>query len=389
MSNCITRATLAHLRLAAQGIRPTSTRPAPGPVDVVRSLTALQGQDFPGALWSIGLRAPGSTRADVEAAFNSGELVRSWPLRGTLHVSAAEDLGWILALTGDRMAKSMTTRHRQLDITTPDVGRAGELALGRLEQNGGRASRDDLFAVFERAGQKTAAQRGIHLLWLLCIEGTLVQGPMNTAAGNGNTQFFVNAREWIKNPRILTREQALAELALRYFRSHGPATVKDFQWWTKLTLKDINTGLAQLKNELVSLDCDGVQYWLAPETAEMLGGTAPQRVASGATAGSRSVLLLPGFDEYLLGYIDRSAALAPHHAPLTVPGNNGMFKATVVVDGQVSGTWRKAQGAAEKQRELAGVVLPELFAELGPARFKALEKSAKAYARWVGLSRPR
>ncbi|WP_207343255.1 winged helix DNA-binding domain-containing protein [Arthrobacter sp. E3] len=388
MSNSITPASLAHLRLAAQGILPTSTSPAPGPVDVVRSLTALQGQDFPGALWSIGLRAPGSTRAEVEAAFNRGELVRSWPLRGTLHVTAAEDLGWILALTSSRMAKSMTTRHRQLDITTPDLGKAGELALGLLEQNGGRASRDDLFAVFEQAGQKTAAQRGTHLLWLLCIEGTLVQGPMDKVAGNGNTQFFVNAREWIKNPRALTREQALAELALRYFRSHGPATVKDFQWWTKLTLKDINTALAQLKNQLVSLDCDGVQYWLAPETAEMLGGAGSQRTESGSLTGSRSVLLLPGFDEYLLGYTDRSAALASHHAPLTVPGNNGMFKATVVVDGQVSGTWCKAQGAAERQRELAGVVLPELFAELNPARFEAMEKAAKAYAGFLDATKP-
>ena len=131
----------------------------------------------------------------------------------------------------------------------------------------------------------------------------------------------------------------------------------------------------QVKDQLDTVDCAGITYWMAPETAELLSATVP---------GARSVFLIPGFDEYLLGYTDRRAALAPHHAPLTVPGGNGMFKATVVTGGQVAGTWRKAQGAAEKQREVAGVVLPDFFGELSPAQNKALEKSAKAYANFLG-----
>ncbi|MEO6530287.1 MAG: winged helix DNA-binding domain-containing protein [Specibacter sp.] len=374
MSVSVTPAVLARLRLAAQGILPASTSPSPGPVDVVRSLTALQGQDFPGALWSIGLRSPGSTRASVAAAFNSGALVRSWPMRGTLHVTPAEDLGWILSLTAGRMFKSMATRHRQLEITTPDVEKVREVAIVLLEQCGGQVTRDELFAALEKAGQGTKAQRGYHLLFLLCLQGALVQGPINSAAGNGNSQFFVSSEAWINSPRVLDRDRALAELALRYFKSHGPATVKDFQWWSKLTLKDIKTGLAQLGGQLLTVDCAGASYLLAPETAELLSGTVP---------GARSVLLLPGFDEFLLGYTDRSAALAPEHAPLTVPGNNGMFKATVLTGGKVAGTWRKAQGSAEKQREVAGVVLPELFGELTATQHRALEKSAQAYAKFL------
>ncbi|SEF00651.1 Winged helix DNA-binding domain-containing protein [Arthrobacter alpinus] len=366
-------ATLARLRLAAQGILPTSTSPTPGPVDVVRSMTALQGQDFPGALWSIGLRSPGSSRTGIEAAFNRGELVRSCPLRGTLHVTVAEDLGWILSLTAERMAKGQATRHRQLEITTPDVDQVRVIALSLLEGSGGRVTRDELTAAFEQAGQSTKAQRGYHFLFLLCLEGTLVQGPINSE-GNGNSQFYVSAREWIKNPRTLDRGGALAELALRYFRSHGPATVSDFQWWSKLTLADIRTGLDGAAGELETIECNGATYYLAPETAELTGGTVP---------GARSVLLLPGFDEYLLGYTDRSAALAPEHAPLTVPGNNGMFKATVVTGGKVAGTWRKAQTAAERERQRAGAVLPELFDGLTPNQDKALDKTAKAYARWL------
>ena len=233
-------------------------------------------------------------------------------------------------------------------------------------------SRDELFAAFEQAGQGTKAQRGYHLLFLLCLQGTLVQGPINTEAGNGNSQFFVSAEAWIKNPRTLEREQALAELALRYFRSHGPATIKDFQWWTKLTLKDINDGPGPGQ---------GPAGHSGVRRRQLLAGARKRRSCSAARfPGARSVLLLPGFDEYLLGYTDRSAALAPEHANLTVPGGNGVFKATVVAGGQVAGTWRKAQGAAEKQREVAGAVLPQLFGELSPAQHKALEKAAKAYA---------
>lgn len=376
MTPSATPAALARLRLAAQMILPTSTSPTPGPVDVVRSLTALQGQDFPGVLWSIGLRAPGSTRAAVEEAFNRGELVRSSPMRGTLHVTAAEDLGWILSLTRERMISSMTSRHRQLEITTPDLEQVRGLALELLEQSGGRVTREELFAAFEQAGQGTTAQRGYHFLFLLCLEGTLVQGPINT--GNGNGQYYASSREWIKNPRALDRQEALAELALRYFRSHGPATVKDFQWWSKLTLKDINAGLEQVKGQLETLECNGTEYYVAPETAELLGASG-----KAAIPGARSVLLLPGFDEYLLGYTDRSAALAPEHAPLTVPGNNGMFKATVVAGGRVAGTWRKAQGAAEKQRQRAGVVLPDFFTQLTASQDKALDTAAGRYARWL------
>lgn len=376
MTLSVTPSTIARLRLAAQLILPTSASPM-GPVDVVRSLTALQGQDFPGALWSIGLRAPGSTRTDVEAAFNRGDLVRSSPMRGTLHVTAAEDLGWILSLTAERMLAAQATRHRQLGIATPDLEQVRALALALLEQSGGRVTREELLAAFEGAGQGTKAQRGYHFLFLLCLEGTLVQGPINP--GNGNGQFYVSSREWIKNPRVLDRDEALAELALRYFRSHGPATIKDFQWWTKLTLKDIRSGLDQVADQLETLDCNGTEYRLAPETAALLDGQGNKAQIPGA----RSVFLLPGFDEYLLGYTDRSAALAPEHAPLTVPGNNGMFKATVVAGGRVAGTWRKAQSAAEKQRQRAGVVLPEFFTELSPNQDKALVQAARKYATFL------
>ncbi|WP_125615275.1 winged helix DNA-binding domain-containing protein [Specibacter cremeus] len=358
--------TIARLRLAAQwllpGLRPAGTDVA----DTVRWMTALQGQDFPGAMWSIGMRTPGATRADVVSAFNVGAIVRSWPMRGTLHVTAAEDLGWIMATCAGRITGSFTARHRQLGITAPDVEQAGEAARALLGSGTGRATREDLFAAFNAAGQATANQRGIHLLLLLSLAGTLVQGPVNAAGGNGNGQFFVLAETWIPHPRRLERDEAVAELALRYFRSHGPATARDFQWWTKLTLAEIRAALAQVGAQLAAVDVRGTTYWMAPETAALLDG--------GPVPGGRSLLLPPGFDELLLGYTDRTASLDPEHAEHTVPGNNGMFRATVVAGGRVVGTWRKAPKGS------AGVVLPEPFDELGPGRQRALAKASAAYA---------
>ncbi|MCY0904510.1 winged helix DNA-binding domain-containing protein [Arthrobacter sp. H14-L1] len=379
-------AVLARLRLSGQRLVGSSFGT---PLDAVRWMTAMQGQDLPGALWSVGLRVPGSTLRDVRAALDSGDIVRSWPMRGTLHLSAAEDLGWILALTSERMIAGMAGRHRQLEITTADIETARNAAFELLpasEASPGcvsaatdipatSASRDEIFAAFRRAGQPTENQRGIHLLLLLSLTGTLVQGPRD-----GNTQKFVLLENWIRHPRVLERDEGLAELVLRYFNSHGPATVKDFCWWTKLTVKDATEGLNTVKHQLLPMDVDGSQYWMSRETADLITGRdlRPGR----ELPGTRSVLLLPGFDEFLLGYKDRSAALGAEHAPLIVPGNNGMFKPTVVTGGTVAGTWRRIRHPSGSSSRPA-VVETALFHDLSPAQQRAYAKATAGYARFL------
>ncbi len=379
MSQRVTPTVLARLRLVSQALLGSTIRT---PAEAVRWMTAMQGQDLAGALHSVALRVPGTTREDVRAALDAGLIVRSWPLRGTLHLTAAEDLGWMMGLTSERIITGQAARHRQLGITTADVETARDVALGMLD--GGRsASREDLQQAFQAAGQETAGQRGIHLLWLLNLTGTLVQGPTI-----GAKQLFVLLREWIPNPRTPDRDEAVAELVLRYFRSHGPATITDFTGWSKLTLRDARAGLDAVKDLLVELPADArapgagdaaaesagpraaasktESFWLSPESAALLEGTVP---------GSRSLLLLPGFDEYLLGYADRSAALDPDHLGLIVPGGNGMFKPTIVAGGRVVGTWRrpsKANGA---------VVEPLPFGELTPSQNRGFSRAADAYAR--------
>jgi hypothetical protein len=329
------------------------------PTEVVRRLLALQGQDFPGAKWSIGLRQARATEAVVEAACDAGEIVRSWPLRGTLHLVAGEDLGWLLALTAPRAMRATAGRRASLGITEADVEKARETAQAAL--TGRRVlMRDALIAAFEAAGVSTVGQRGYHVLWYLAQTGTLVLG-----ATNGRNQTFALLDEWVPQPRRLDGDEALAELALRYFHGHGPATAADLARWSGLTVGDVRRGIAICGRRLTTLDLDGVTYILAPDT---LARPAP----------SSRVHLLPGFDEYLLGYGDRSAALAPEHSDAIAPGGNGMFKPTIVVDGEVVGTWKRTARA----REIVIEVAP--FAHVPDTVRDDLQKAVLAYGAFVG-----
>ena len=167
---------------------------------------------------------------------DAGAIVRSWPLRGTLHLVAAEDLGWLLALTAPRMLATAATRRAALGLTESDVEHARGIATDVL--SGRRVlSRRALLAALEASGVDTAGQRGYHLLGSLAQTGTLVLGPTE-----GAQQTFALLDECVMHPRRLERDEALGELALRYFRSHGPATARDLARWSGLTLADVRRG---------------------------------------------------------------------------------------------------------------------------------------------------
>jgi hypothetical protein len=358
----VTSKVMGRLRMASQGLLGGGFTSVP---EAVRSMTAMQAQDLQSALWAVGLRVPGTGVGEVRAALESGTVVRSWPMRGTLHVLAPEDLRWILNITAGRMVQGTSGRHRQLEIAGADVEVCREVALG-LVAGGRAASREELFAAFETAGQATTAQRGIHLLWMLCQSASLVPGPLD-----GNQQKFVAFDGWITASRDLGREEGIAELLLRYLRSHGPATVRDFAWWSNTTLTEARAALASVSGELVELEFGGTSYWLSPETAALLDDGVP---------GQRTVLALPGFDEFVLGYTDRSLVLPPEHAQKIVPGGNGVFKKAIVAGGEVIGTWgRQGNGRA-------AAVMPVPFDDakpLGPATLAAFSKAAGRYERFL------
>jgi hypothetical protein len=212
----------------------------------------------------------------------------------------------------------------QLEIDAATLARTVSL-LAEALQGGNRLTRPEVMALLDGAGIPTAGQRGYHLVWYAAQTGLICFGPIE-----GKQQTFVLLDEWVPQSRQLAGDAALIELATRYFTSHGPATVNDFAWWGGLTLTDARRGLAGARGALVSEVIDGREFWSADETHDRTTATPPSPLR-----------LLPGFDEFLLGYKDRSDVLAPADAPFIVPGGNGIFKPTVVADGRVVGTWRK------------------------------------------------
>lgn len=310
--------------------------PLPGPVDVVRHLAAVQAQDEAGALVSVALRC-GGTREAVRAGFDDGTLARSWPMRGTLHTVLGEDLPWMLELMTPRPRAAAAQRRSQLHLDEDDVLRARSLAEDALA--GTALTRPELLAVWDAAGLATPAGRGYHLIVELAQRGVLCLGPYR-----GTAQAFVLVADHVREPRRLDREEALAELALRFFTGHGPATPADLARWAFLPLGEVRRGVAAVRERLAAVEVDGTEYLLAPGTAE--------RFEDARAAARRAVLLLPGFDELILGYRDRTMTLAAEHADRVVPGGNGVFRPTLVVDGRAVAVWRTAGTGRHRRLEV-------------------------------------
>ena len=330
-------------------------------------MLAVQAQDLSGAKWSLGLRTRGGTEAAVNAVFDAGQVVRAWPLRGTLHLVEANDIGWLRTLTSSRQIARVAARQRGLGITDSDVGRTETAVRTALE--GRRAlPRDQLLGRIRSAGVPTGGQRGYHLIWRLAQAGTLVMGPTS-----GRGQAFVLLDEWVTAGPALDRDEALGQLALRYFRSHGPASDVDLARWAGIGLGEARLGRAISGAALATIEVGGTTYHLDPETLDREAGDRQ----SGVSPSGR-VLLLPGFDEYLLGYGDRSAVLRDEHADRIVPGGNGLFRPTIVIDGEVVGTWSQAVRA----RQI--LVVPSLFDPLSAGSLAGLPDAAAALGSFLG-----
>ncbi|GAA1356910.1 winged helix DNA-binding domain-containing protein [Arthrobacter rhombi] len=330
------RLVVARARLASQWLLPGAGA-RPTPAAVVGQLGLLQAQDLGQAFWALGVRSPGSTASSVRAAFDDGSIVRTWAARGTLMIVRPGLLDDLLTVTGPRMRAQTATGFRQAGISEQDVEAVAPVALQRCADG---ATRGQLLEAFRFAGQETSGQRGYLLLMALSVARILVQGPLE---GSGSArQLFVPYRSWIGGSGNDggDRRAALERLALCYFGGHGPATEADFAWWLGLPLTPVRATLATLLDagSLASRRVEGIDYWMAPATAAGLDAGVP-------VPGARTVLALPGFDEFLLGYRDRRASLSAEHAPRVVPGGNGVFRRTIVHGGATIGIWDPDAGA--------------------------------------------
>jgi hypothetical protein len=302
-------------RVAAERlVRHRLTKPgSPDAADAVAWFGAVQAQDYGAAKWALALRMRGAvTGADVDRAFNDGRILRTHLLRPTWHFVAAADIGWLLELTAPRVHQALAFGRRYFGLSDAMHRRAArtiERALEREEC----LTRTELAGHLERAGLPAA---GVPLAFVTIyteLEGVICSGPRR---GKQFTYMLLARRA----PRVLryARDEALAELTRRYFRSHGPATVRDFVWWSGLTVADAKRGLAIVRARSEAID--RLTYWTV----------GPRR----AITGTRDVVhLLPVYDEYLVAYRDLEAV--PRGKALW-----GVLPQAVVCGGQVIGTWK-------------------------------------------------
>lgn len=326
------------------------------PATIVRHLGAMQAQDFPGTLWALGLRIPGATVQTILSAITSGAIVRTWPQRGTLHFVAPEEVRWRLQLSTPRILKSAKRRHENLQLNEAIFDECKQLFSDAL-QGGKCLTRSAMMELLESHDISTKNQRGYHILWYCAQTSHIIFGPPS-----GAEQTFVLLDEWVAPAPPITRPEALAKLVKSYFTSHGPATLQDLAWWSGQTMGDLKTGLAAVMADLTELYSDGKTYYSGKDKVCAQPGT----------------YLLPGFDEYLLGYRDRTPSLDLLHFPKIVPGSNGMFAPTVVIDGKVEGIWKRLV----KKDKVIITITP--FNSFTTAEQRAIIQAADRYGQFTG-----
>ncbi|WP_209325022.1 winged helix DNA-binding domain-containing protein [Brevibacterium renqingii] len=326
-------------RLISQGLvgpspqSPTGTKLSAAGA-IVEHLGCLQAQALGGALTSVALRlrvggSAGSTA--VRAAVDAGEIVRSWTQRGTIHLTTAKDLGWILGLTGPRTMKSTAKRREFFGITDAMLESAAELAAEAIRERG-PLTREELLESFAPLGAGKEYGPARYLITSLALSNLIVQAPM--IDGKDDMKYVLTA-DWVPRPTQLDAEAALHEWMRRYVLSHGPVTIEDAARWTGLPKTGIGKAMdaAVDAGEIMSARIGDVQCFQAPDLDDRL---------SEWEAEAAETLLLPGFDEMVLGYKDRSATLDPDDEKAVVPGGNGMFKNTVISGGRARGTWKRS-----------------------------------------------
>ncbi len=336
------------------------------PQDVAGAVSwfgAMQAQDLGSGLWSFGVRLPELAQVGVEAALERREALRTWPMRGTVHFVPSRDARWMLDLMGVRALAGAARRREFLGLDEIVADRAVEV-LGSALAGGGRLTRAECVATLEAAGIPTAGQLAYHLLWYSSQRGVTCIAP--NVEGE---QTFVLLEEWVPDPHLPERDEALAIMALRYFRSHGPTTRKDFAGWTGLTMADAKTGIAEAGDLLATVTVDG-QEMIAPPMLLADIGAEQAEVTD-------EVWALPGFDEYLLGFKDRSLMLAEEHKQAIIPGGNGVFQWTIVRNGRVVATWKRTKGKAKTVVE----VLP--LSPIAVRDMRAVEAALVPYGRFV------
>jgi hypothetical protein len=346
---------LIRRRLANQRLSRSSLRT---PADVVSWLGAMQSQDYPGAKWAIGLRAA-VTDEDVDRACDEGSIVRTHILRQTWHFVARDDIRWMLALSGPRVNAVNAHYYRKLGLDERTFTRS-RTAIERALRDGTHLTRPELGTALHRAGIVASGTRLAFLTMRAELDAVISSGRRR-----GNQLTYALLEERVPGAKAIDRDAALAELARRYFTSHGPATLKDYVWWSGLTVRDAKAGIDLAASALVCEQVDGFTYWFA-------GGCASPAVASPLAC------LLPNYDEYLIAHKDRHLVMGRGSGD-GVTRIKDPFVHHLVIDGRLAGSWTRTVKAQSVLVECA------MYARPNRETKDAIEAAAGRLGRFMQL----
>lgn len=331
------------------------------PEQVVSWLCAMQAQDFSAAKWAVASRAPGVQDGDVEQAFNDGLILRTHVLRPTWHFVTPQDIRWLLALSAPRIHAANDYYYRQSDLDAKTFAKSCAM-IHRVLEGGKTMTRAELAVYLKRAKIPTDGLKLAYVMMHAELEGVITSGPRRAKQF---TYALMDERVRVPKGKTLDREAALAELATRYFTSRGPATARDFAWWSGLTIKDAQRA-AESAGTLEFESNGGIVYWSAKDS---------EALSSKGSCG----LLLPNYDEYLIAYKDRAPFIDASRAANIVARSNGAFANHLVIDGCLAGGWSRTLKATSVLIEVAP------YKKLTPAQTRAVTDACDGYGEFLGL----
>jgi len=312
-------ANIADIRIANHQLSQTGYTT---PRQIAAHFGAVQSQDFNSANWAIGVRLSGCTEKSIHEAFNKGEILRTHVLRPTWHFVAPENIRWMLQLSGKRILQAMKSRDRDLGLTDEIYGKAYRIIEKALDKED-ELTRDELTKILHDAGMKADSSHIYHIMMRAEANGIVCSGALRE-----KEQTYALLEKRVPPEKPLTKEESLAKLARIYFTGHGAATLSDFVWWSGLSTGEARQGLQSVAAEFVSETVNGQTYWM-PNTDFR------------PSDGKNEVHLLPAFDEYIVGYKDRTAVITSENHQKAV-SSNGVFRPVIIKNGRVIGLWKKA-----------------------------------------------
>jgi hypothetical protein len=352
---------IAQRRLHTQHIAGTPLNTA---AEVVGWLGAVQSQDYAGAKWAVAQRTNGLTDADLDQAFADGAILRTHVLRPTWHFVTPADIRWLLDVTKPRVHALNAYMYRQCELDE-EVLRRGSDVLAAALADGRQLTRSELGAALAQAGIIADGIRLGYIIHYAELEAVICSG-----ARRGKQFTYALLAERAPHAQRLDPAEALAELAKRYFTSHGPATLKDLTWWSSLTLAEAKRAVELAGNQLASEVIGDQTYWFSPATPSVSQPPADEY--------RPQVFLLPNYDEYI-SYADRSAIFHPRDVEKMAPQKNTVYVHFIVINGQIVGAWQRVFKAG-------AVFINQLpFRRFTSAEAAAMAAAAQRFSEFLGL----